>query len=155
MIERGASVVAFDRSLKMLQIGREKSLSRAFMQNLNLVRGDLSLLPFKERIFDGVRTLFVLGHLPDDKMEIFLDELARVIKEGGWMLFVDTRLHEPHRSKELQVRTLEDGREYIVYKRYFTAVELETLLEKSFSCSFSVLEIDRYVICISSPTLDN
>jgi len=135
----------------MLQIGREKALSQGFAENLGIIRGDLSLLPFKERTFDGVTALFVLGHFPGCKMKIFLDELARVIKKEGWMLFVDTRLRKPHRRQELQVRTLKSGKEYMIYKRYFTAKELETLLEKRFSRPFLASEIDRYVICISNP----
>jgi len=150
LMKNGALVVGFDQSLKMLQIGREKSISRGFWTNLNLIRGDLKLLPYKKITFNGVTTLFVLGHLPDDKIGIFLEELARVIKDEAWMLFVDTRLHEPHQRQELLVRTLKSGKEYMVYKRYFTALELETLLEKSFHCSFSALEIDRYVICTTN-----
>jgi ubiquinone/menaquinone biosynthesis C-methylase UbiE len=150
LMKNQALVVGFDQSIEMLQIGKEKSISRGVQTNLDLILGDLELLPYKERTFDGITILFVLGHLPDDKIRNFLDELARVIKEEAWMLFADGRFREPHQRQELQVRTLKSGKEYTVYKRYFTAVELKTVLEKRFHRSFSALEIDRYAICTSN-----
>jgi maltooligosyltrehalose synthase len=72
-----------------------------------------------------------------------------VTKNEGWMLFVDTRLREPHQQQEYVVRTLKSGKEYIIYKRYFTVEELKNLLEQQLSRSFSTLELDSYVICVS------
>jgi len=151
MMKQGALIVGFDQSLKMLQIGREKSVSQGLGQNLNLIRGDLNHLPFKEETFDGITILFVLSHLPEYKMGNFLSELVRVTRKEGWSLVVDSRLREPHERQELQVRTLKSGKEYIIYKRYFTAVELRTLLEKQLSRFSLASELDRYIICMSSP----
>jgi ubiquinone/menaquinone biosynthesis C-methylase UbiE len=151
MINKGASVVGLDQSLRMLKLGKEKSLPQRLTQNLSLIRGDISLAPFKEETFDGATILFVLGHLLDDGTEFFLRELARVVKNEGWMLFVDTRLREPHQQQEYVVRTLKSGKEYIIYKRYFVAEELKSLLEQQLSRSFSALELESYVICVSSP----
>jgi ubiquinone/menaquinone biosynthesis C-methylase UbiE len=150
MINRDASVVALDQSLKMLKIGKEKSFRQRLTQNLNPVRGDISLIPFREGTFDGATIQFVLGHLPDDEIRFFLRELTRVVKNEGWILFADTRLREPHQQQEYVVRTPKSGREYIIYKRYFTAEELKNLLEQQLPRSFSTLELDNYVICVSS-----
>jgi ubiquinone/menaquinone biosynthesis C-methylase UbiE len=149
MVNRGASVVGLDQSLRMLKLGKEKSLPQRLKQNLNLVRGDIGLSPFTEGAFDGAVILFVLSHLLDDGVKFFLEELVRVVKNEGWMLFVDTRLREPHQQQECLVRTLKSGKEYVIYKRYFTAEELKNLLEQQLSRSFSALELDSYVVCVS------
>jgi ubiquinone/menaquinone biosynthesis C-methylase UbiE len=149
MIKRGASVVGLDQSLGMLKLGKEKSLTQRLTQNLSLIRGDISVTPFKEGTFDGAAILFVLSHLLDNGTKFFLGELARVVKNEGWILFVDTRLHEPHQQQEYVVRTLKSGEEYTIYKRYFMAEELKNLLEQKLSRSFSALELDSYVICVS------
>jgi ubiquinone/menaquinone biosynthesis C-methylase UbiE len=151
MINRGASVVGLDRSSRMLKLGKEKSLSQGLTQNLDPVLGDISLIPVKEGTFDGVTILFVVGHLLDDGIRFFLSELARLVKNEGWMLFVDTRLRGPHQQQEHVVRTLKSGKEYIIYKRYFIAEELKNLLEQQLTRSFCTLELDSYVVCVSSP----
>lgn len=147
MMKKGAFVAGFDQSLKMLRSGKYKAASRKLTQNLNVICGDLRSLPFKERTFDGATTIFVLSHLPEDRTKMFLDELRRVMKREGWMLFADSKFRQPHQERELQVRTLKNGQEYTVYKRYFTAIELENLLEKQFSRSFHALEVGRYIVC--------
>jgi ubiquinone/menaquinone biosynthesis C-methylase UbiE len=150
MLSKGASVVGLDRSSRMLKLGKEKALSQRLTRDLNPVRGDLGFIPFREEMFDGVTILFMLGHLLDNGIRFFLGELARVVKNEGWMLFADTRLREPHQQQEHVVRTLKNGKEYIIYKRYFIAEELKNLLEQQLSRSFSTLELDSYVICVSS-----
>jgi ubiquinone/menaquinone biosynthesis C-methylase UbiE len=152
MVHKGASVVGLDRSSTMLELCKEKSLSQTQTQNFHLTLGDLSIIPFKEGAFDGVTAQFVLSHLLDDGMNSFLSELARVVKGEGWMLFVDTRLCEPHRRQEHLIRTLKSGKEYVIYKRYFVAEELKTFLERQLSRPFCAVNLESWVICYTKPS---
>ena len=147
MVGNGATVVGLNQSSMMLKAGKEKSRSQRLMRSLSLVRGDVSLLPFGEGTFDGATVQFVLSHLPDDELRLLLSGLERVVKKKGWMVFADTRLHEPHRQQEHVVRTLKSGKEYVIYKRYFAAEGLKTLLEQRLSRPFFASELDRWVIC--------
>jgi len=149
VVGKGGRVIGLDSSPKMLRVGQRRMASLGGSGNLSLVCGDVGFLPFKERIFDGLMCLFVLSHLQDDCTAGFLRECGRVVRKDGWMLFLDSRSSQLHLQEELQVRTLAGGEEYLVYKRYFEAGRLASLLEEGTGRSFSPQEIDRYVLCAS------
>jgi demethylmenaquinone methyltransferase/2-methoxy-6-polyprenyl-1,4-benzoquinol methylase len=73
--ERGASVVACDFSLGMLQVGRRRRPSMPF------VAGDALRLPFADDSFDAVSISFGLRNVND--VDLALAELHRVTKPGG------------------------------------------------------------------------
>ena len=73
--ERGASVVACDFSLGMLQVGRRRRPAMPF------VAGDALRLPFADDSFDAVSISFGLRNVND--VDLALAELHRVTKPGG------------------------------------------------------------------------
>jgi demethylmenaquinone methyltransferase/2-methoxy-6-polyprenyl-1,4-benzoquinol methylase len=73
--ERGASAVACDFSLGMLQVGRRRRPSMPF------VAGDALRLPFADDSFDAVSISFGLRNVHD--VDRALAELHRVTKPGG------------------------------------------------------------------------
>jgi demethylmenaquinone methyltransferase / 2-methoxy-6-polyprenyl-1,4-benzoquinol methylase len=73
--ERGASVVACDFSLGMLQVGRQRRPEMPF------VAGDALRLPFADDSFDAVSISFGLRNVND--VDLALVELHRVTKPGG------------------------------------------------------------------------
>ncbi len=73
-------VVGIDASATMLERGAAE-LRRSGAQNLMLVRGDATALPFIDRSFDAV-CCFAALHLFDDPAA-GLDEMARVLTPGG------------------------------------------------------------------------
>jgi demethylmenaquinone methyltransferase/2-methoxy-6-polyprenyl-1,4-benzoquinol methylase len=73
--ERGASVVACDFSLGMLQVGRQRRPEMPF------VAGDALRLPFADASFDAVSISFGLRNVND--VDLALAELHRVTKPGG------------------------------------------------------------------------
>jgi demethylmenaquinone methyltransferase/2-methoxy-6-polyprenyl-1,4-benzoquinol methylase len=73
--ERGASVVACDFSLGMLQVGRRRRPDMPF------VAGDALKLPFADASFDAVSISFGLRNVND--VDLALAELHRVTKPGG------------------------------------------------------------------------
>jgi demethylmenaquinone methyltransferase/2-methoxy-6-polyprenyl-1,4-benzoquinol methylase len=73
--ERGASVVACDFSLGMLQVGRRRRPDMPF------VAGDALKLPFADDSFDAVSISFGLRNVND--VDLALAELHRVTRPGG------------------------------------------------------------------------
>lgn len=72
-----------DISLKMLAIAKNKKLS-------NLVRSDMTAIPFQKESFEAITCLFnVIGYLgtPDQRLKAF-QEFYRVLKFSG-LLFID------------------------------------------------------------------
>jgi hypothetical protein len=80
-----------------------------------LVRADVDEgLPFEEGAFERVFTGHFYGHLEPADRERFLAEARRVATE---LVIVDSA----GSGEEWQERTLNDGTQWRVYKRWFTA----------------------------------
>jgi ubiquinone/menaquinone biosynthesis C-methylase UbiE len=73
-------VVGIDGSRTMLERGVEE-LRESGLENLALVRGDATALPFRDHCFDGV-CCFAALHLFDDPFAA-LDGMTRVLRPGG------------------------------------------------------------------------
>jgi SAM-dependent methyltransferase len=73
-------VIGIDASRTMLERGAA-DLERSGLENLALVRGDATNLPFRDGVFDGA-CCFAALHLFGDPLAA-LDEMARVLRPGG------------------------------------------------------------------------
>jgi ubiquinone/menaquinone biosynthesis C-methylase UbiE len=73
-------VVGIDGSRTMLERGAAE-LRKSDLENVALVRGDATALPFRDDCFDGV-CCFAAIHLFDDPFGA-LDEMTRVLRPGG------------------------------------------------------------------------
>jgi ubiquinone/menaquinone biosynthesis C-methylase UbiE len=105
-------VTGLDQSEEMLAIARERVPDAAF------VAGDALHLPFPDGSFDRVFTGHFYGHLPEPERGAFLGEARRVAPE---LVVVDSALRSDRPElDERQRRTLNDGSEWEVYKRYFS-----------------------------------
>jgi demethylmenaquinone methyltransferase/2-methoxy-6-polyprenyl-1,4-benzoquinol methylase len=76
--QAGASVVACDFSLGMLEVGHDRN------PHLDFVAGDATKLPFRDASFDAVTISFGLRNVEDTTAA--LRELRRVTKPGGRLL---------------------------------------------------------------------
>jgi demethylmenaquinone methyltransferase/2-methoxy-6-polyprenyl-1,4-benzoquinol methylase len=76
--QAGASVVACDFSLGMLEVGHKRN------PHLDFVAGDATKLPFRDESFDAVTISFGLRNVEDTTAA--LRELRRVTKPGGRLL---------------------------------------------------------------------
>jgi demethylmenaquinone methyltransferase/2-methoxy-6-polyprenyl-1,4-benzoquinol methylase len=77
-LQAGASVVACDFSLGMLEVGRQRN------PGLDFAAGDATRLPFRDGVFDAVTISFGLRNVKDTTAA--LRELRRVTKPGGRLL---------------------------------------------------------------------
>lgn len=77
-LQAGASVVACDFSLGMLEVGRQRN------PGLDFAAGDATRLPFRDAAFDAVTISFGLRNVEDTTAA--LRELRRVTKPGGRLL---------------------------------------------------------------------
>jgi ubiquinone/menaquinone biosynthesis C-methylase UbiE len=72
--------VAVDISLEMLRITRERCFNST---SLRLVLADMGELPFGDGTFLGVWVCASLLHVPSERMEHILREIARIVRRGG------------------------------------------------------------------------
>lgn len=87
LAEAGATVTALDISPEML--ARLHHKNRA----IQTVEGDVENMPFADGYFDMVFSSLTLVHLK--KVEPFLDECYRVLKDGGLLALVNIHYRKP------------------------------------------------------------
>lgn len=84
---RGVSVIAFDKSSKMLKIAMERAkLSKA---NIKIKEMDITEINFSDNNFDNIIATFFLCVLPEKIEEQALNELIRVAKPKAKLYFLE------------------------------------------------------------------
>lgn len=80
---------------------------------------------------------FWLSHVPSERFEAFWDKVRGLLAPGGRVFFVDSARSPlgtakdqvlPHNGEEIMRRTLDDGREFQIVKRYYGTSELANQL---------------------------
>jgi ubiquinone/menaquinone biosynthesis C-methylase UbiE len=82
LVKRGYPVTGIDISKQMLDRFRQKL--HPIPPNLTLLQADASKLPFTDRSFDVVLTVHMVHTVSN--LQVFLDEIDRVLKPSGFYL---------------------------------------------------------------------
>ena len=90
----------FDLQQEMLDHTIRRA-GEAGIENLVPQRGDARQLPYEDGSFDGAYLVTVLGEIPDQQAAV--DELARVLRPGGRLIFGEILL-DPHYVRERVLR---------------------------------------------------
>ena len=105
-------VTGLDQSVRMLEIARSQA------PRATLVQGSGLQLPFVDASFDRVFSSHFYGHLEENERGQFLREARRIAPE---LVVLDAGLHEGQPRDVWQERELNDGTQWLVYKRFFSA----------------------------------
>lgn len=89
--EKGLDCSGIDPSQNMLNIFKEKAKMNGL--KVNIKKGDIEKIPFKENSFDGVYTMHVLMHMPDYKKAF--EEMRRVLKPNGKLIMDFPNFNSP------------------------------------------------------------
>ena len=131
LIARAAHVTAIDAAPEMVSENRRRLGARA--KQVTFVLADLFTWT-PARTYDVVVFCFWLSHVPADRLDGFLATIARAVRPGGSVFFIDGRREPtstaadhvlPVPGEEVMVRRLDDGRAYRIVKNYWPADELE------------------------------
>jgi ubiquinone/menaquinone biosynthesis C-methylase UbiE len=109
-----------------LAVGLDQSPAMIAIAQHRLVRGlaltgDALALPFADGAFDRVLTGHFYGHLIPEERERFLAEATRV---AGELLVIDSAPRPGKPAEGWDERTLNDGSQHRVFKRYLSGPEL-------------------------------
>jgi ubiquinone/menaquinone biosynthesis C-methylase UbiE len=108
-------VTALDQSPRMLELARKQAPNATFVQ------GSAFDLPFPTSSFDRVFSSHFYGHLEEHERATFLREARRV---AGQLIVLDAGLHGGPERAEWQERELNDGTQWVIYKRFFSVESL-------------------------------
>jgi ubiquinone/menaquinone biosynthesis C-methylase UbiE len=108
-------ITGLDASASMLEVAARR------VPTAGIVEGDALRLPFADGAFERIVTGHFYGHLEEPARSRFLAEAHRVAPE---LVVVDSALRDDVEPEEHQVRELNDGSRWTVYKRYFTGAGL-------------------------------
>ena len=128
-------ITLIDQSESMLAECRQKIEKLGIENKTEVIRGDLFDYPFEEHRYDSALAGFLLSHLSDAEEDSFFHILKRVLKIRGRFAIIDDvwnqQVAATGRAKAGQIkRTLSDGRQFEIYKRYFEKPDLYHLAER-------------------------
>jgi demethylmenaquinone methyltransferase/2-methoxy-6-polyprenyl-1,4-benzoquinol methylase len=149
LIQYAIRVTAVDASPEALAINRERVQSG----DADYIRADLfSWSPPQQ--YDVIFFGFWLSHIPPQRFEDFWSLVARALKPGGRVFFVDSRRDSTSTARDhtlqdsgsvISVRKLNDGREFSVVKVFYEPFDLESRLA-TLGWRFELRETPAYFI---------
>jgi ubiquinone/menaquinone biosynthesis C-methylase UbiE len=104
-------VTGLDQSAAMIEVAARQA------PGATLVQGDAVPLPFADGAFERLHTSHFYGHLLPEERAAFLSEARRV---AGELVVVDAAGD----GSKWETRTLNDGSQHQVYKRWFCGASL-------------------------------
>jgi demethylmenaquinone methyltransferase/2-methoxy-6-polyprenyl-1,4-benzoquinol methylase len=127
---------AYDAAEAPLDLARDRLLAHGLRAHLHV--RDAWAEP--ERQVDAVFAGFWLSHVARAELAAFLSLVRRWLAPGGSFLFIDSRRdpqsgavdhQRPEVAPGVQLRRLDDGREFRVVKEYYEPAELEEALRRA------------------------
>lgn len=126
-------ITLIDQSRNMLIACQARAAQFERETKVNYVKGDFFKIRFLKESFDSAVAAFFISHLDDEGMDVFFRKVMGSLRPGAAFLWIDgawTEERAKYRAKDgTQLRKLEDGREFSIYKRYFTVDEACTILD--------------------------
>ncbi|MBI2228783.1 MAG: ubiquinone/menaquinone biosynthesis methyltransferase [Deltaproteobacteria bacterium] len=83
----GGRIVGLDFSLEMLKLAQTKRRSLPHGEQTRFVLGSALVAPFRDAVFDGVMSAFVLRNVSD--LALFFSQAYRVLRPGGKIVSLD------------------------------------------------------------------
>lgn len=127
-----SAITLVDQSENMLGEGREKARAHGVEPITRFMETDALEVSLEDRSFDSVLVGFFLSHVTDSQIDRFFHSLRNALKPGGRVVILDstwTRYRGSRPKEGTTVRTLNDGRQFEIYKRYFERADFDRLSE--------------------------
>jgi ubiquinone/menaquinone biosynthesis C-methylase UbiE len=132
LAEAARFIVASDYNESTLRMARRKSIGAA---RVRFVRADAYDLPTFDEAFTGAFAVDWLAHVPESRLQGFIEGLHRRLGAGARVAFCDqtpgpaslTGVHDAE-GNHLQDRALPDGSHHRVVKHFFSDVDFRNVL---------------------------
>jgi ubiquinone/menaquinone biosynthesis C-methylase UbiE len=125
LAKKGHNVIGIDISKGMLKKAKEKATRLGV--TVDLIRADITSMPFQKAVFDVCFSINVLDHLSISNISKFFDGSRYVIEPNGFLVFNFSNIQSPY----LPIAFLVNSRNQALFKK-----------EKIFSIWSTLKEID-------------
>ncbi len=119
LARHAGSVLAVDASPAVLDLNRARELGA----HVRYQQADIFAWTPPEASFDLVFFSYWLSHVPADRFEAFWAKVAAALRPGGRVFLIDSH-HTAVLPDDVQQRTLNDGRQLYIVKRYWQPTDL-------------------------------
>lgn len=127
-------ILLIDESVNMFAECRNRVRELSMTEKCDFIHGNFLTIQLGERHFDGAVIGFVLSHADAEDEILFFQQLDTILTKHAQILIIDSAWSATRarcRNKHgMQERTLNDGRVFSIYKRYFTLDELSALMHR-------------------------
>jgi ubiquinone/menaquinone biosynthesis C-methylase UbiE len=117
-----SDITLFDQSAKMLTEARAKVNRLGVADRCVLVQGDVFAYEFHRAAYDTAMAGFLLSHLTESQEPVLFGALHAMLVPAGRFLILDSAWSPEravvNRKVERQLRRLNDGTTFEIYKRY-------------------------------------
>jgi SAM-dependent methyltransferase len=144
----------------MLAECRRKVAALGIKDKCTFIQADVFGHCFPSSTFDSALVGFFLSHLSDPLAGAFFQMLRSTLKPEGTFLILDSIWSEErarHRAKEgRQIRALNDGREFAIYKRYYDEGDVEVMAAR-YGLQLAVVHAGRVFLGVGGrfPIIDH
>jgi len=127
LVKSAASVTALDSSQEM--IDRNRSRLKRNPKVRYILADFYSWIP--DKAYDAVTFSFWISHVPGSKLDEFVSKVSRCLKPEGGVFFVEQQREAIKNETmdrpggEIAKRTLDDGREFKIFKHFYSPDEIE------------------------------
>jgi demethylmenaquinone methyltransferase/2-methoxy-6-polyprenyl-1,4-benzoquinol methylase len=129
-----------DQSDGMLAECRQRIEKLGLADVSRFVQGNVFDVALVSGAYDCAMVGFLLSHFTSEQEEAFFKRLRRILKPTAQLMITDSywserRMAESRKKEGEQERTLNDGRVFTIYKKYFHESDIEELLARhQFTC---------------------
>jgi predicted acetyltransferase/ubiquinone/menaquinone biosynthesis C-methylase UbiE len=131
-----SAITLIDQSEGVLEECKKKIQSFGIENKAKTVQGDIFKDIPSDRSYNSALAGFIISHFKDEEMNKFFGILRKSLAPGGKFVIIDTVWGEEakahHQNQNgMATRRLYDGREFQIYKKYFTKEELQLIAFKN------------------------
>lgn len=137
LAQHAERVTAVDGAAEMLALNRERLRGAGSRADIEYVQADLFSWRPRPASYDVCFFAFWLSHVPESRFAQFWELVASALRPGGRVFFIDSDRNEsstasdhrlPEGDEETMRRRLDDGREFLIFKRFYEPRRLENRL---------------------------
>ena len=123
-----------DQSNSVLAICKERMDQLGFRHKANFIQGNVFNIDLSSNTYNCTFLGFILSHFTSEIEENFFDKLKKTLKPQARIMIVDSiwgvRRREGRKKEGEQKRILNDGRPFMIYKKYFEPSDIEAMCVK-------------------------